>query len=250
MTHSTDQVGPGLIPLVILAAGEGSRLNSGRDFTPKPMTTLEGRTLLERALLTGKEAGIKKFFVVTGFLKEKVGEHAQGLGATHGLDVEVVENIHWKEGNGTSVAACAPMIHGPFFVMMCDHLMDAGMFSRLFSVEEAPDFCLLAVDGKTDLIFDPEDATRVRMEGNLIVEIGKNLETYNGIDTGLFLFRPAIFEALESARRAGDASLSGGVRRLCREKKMKGVDIGNHFWLDVDTPESLEQGKKVLAGKN
>ena len=249
MTHLKHPEGLGHIPLVILAAGEGSRLNNGRDFMPKPMTALEGRTLLERALLTGKEAGIKKNFVVTGFVKERVGEHAQGLGTTHGLDVKVVENIHWKEGNGTSVAACAPMIHGPFFVMMCDHLMDAGMFSSLFFMED-PDFCLLAVDMKTDRIFDPEDATRVRMEENLIVEIGKNLETYNGIDTGLFLFRPAIFEALESARQAGDASLSGGVRRLCQGKKMKAVDIGDHFWLDVDTPESLEQGKKILTGEN
>ena len=56
-------------PAVILAAGEGRRL---RGVKPKPLTKLLGLTLLERALLTCKEAGIKKFYVVVGYKKREV----------------------------------------------------------------------------------------------------------------------------------------------------------------------------------
>lgn len=238
------------IPVVILAAGEGSRLNNGNGNLPKPMALLHGMSLLEHSLLTCKKAGISQFFVVVGFVHDKMSAYAQTLAHKHDLKLKVIHNSDWKEGNGTSVAACAPYVHGAFFIAMCDHLMKPEMFEKLVSSDFGAEFCHLAVDKRIDQVFDPEDATRVNLNGDSILEIGKELNNYNGIDTGLFLCRPFLFDALKNSREEGDASLSGGIRKLTNLKKIKGVDIGSCFWLDVDTPESLEYGEKMIANLN
>ena len=54
------------LPAVILAAGEGLRLRQGNGGIPKPLTFLLGLTLLERAVLSCKEVGVVKCYVITG----------------------------------------------------------------------------------------------------------------------------------------------------------------------------------------
>jgi hypothetical protein len=59
-----------------------------------------------------------------------------------------------------------------------------------------------------------------------------------------------VFDALEESERAGDASLSGGIRRLAARGLMRAWEIGGGRWLDVDTPEALvEAGRLVRAAK-
>ncbi|MBI5186904.1 MAG: NTP transferase domain-containing protein [Nitrospinae bacterium] len=238
------------IPVVILAAGEGSRLSNGNGNLPKPMALLKGLSLLEHLLITCKKAGISRFFVVIGFMRDEMDAYTQTLAEKYNLRIKAVQNNDWKEGNGTSVAACAPYLKGAFFIAMCDHILEPMMFEKLVASDSGDGFCHLAVDRRIDQVFDPEDATRVNLKGDLITEIGKDIKTYNGIDTGLFLCRPFLFDALSNSREEGDASLSGGVRKLTQAGKIKGVDIGNCFWLDVDTPESLRHGESVLSNLN
>ena len=45
-------------PAVILAAGEGNRLNGVNGGAPKPLTPVLGLTLLERAILSCKKVGV------------------------------------------------------------------------------------------------------------------------------------------------------------------------------------------------
>lgn len=238
------------IPVVILAAGEGSRLSNGNGNLPKPMALLNGLSLLEHSLLTCKKAGISQFFVVVGFMSDKMDAYIKTLAGKYNLLIKAIQNNNWKEGNGTSVAVCAPYVHGAFFIAMCDHILEPGMFEKLVASDFGAEFCHLAVDKRIDHVFDPEDATRVNIKGDLITDIGKNLKTYNCIDTGLFLCRPFLFAALRDSREEGDASLSGGIRKLTQAGKIKGVDIGNCFWLDVDTQESLKHGESVLSNSN
>ena len=47
---------------VIIAAGNGRRLRPFTEGIPKPLAPLGGVPLIERIVLSGKEAGIKEFF--------------------------------------------------------------------------------------------------------------------------------------------------------------------------------------------
>ena len=234
------------MPVVILAAGEGRRLQGGNGGVPKPLTRLLGLTFLERAVLSCREAGVREFYVVTGCYGDKLLPHINGFGRRYDISVRAVYNPDWPQGNGTSALAVSRYITGPFLLVMCDHLFDPDIIRDLTMAGDNGDSCLLAVDRNGGGVFDLKDATKVCLDGRDVTAIGKGLAPFDAVDTGLFLCRPFLFEALAEARRGGDGSLSGGVRRLVEEGRVRAVDVGDRFWLDVDTPESLSLGKKHL----
>ncbi len=237
------------MPAVILAAGEGLRLRDEDAPLPKPLTNVLGMTLLERTLLTCREAGVQRFFVIVGFMKDLLLQHARSLGQKHGLQVQVVENPNWELGNGTSAGACANQITGPFFLMMCDHLFEPPILEHLTAADDGSEACYLAVDRHIDALFDIDDGTKVQIEGMNITDIDKGLQEYNAIDTGFFLCRPLLFPALEIAQQEEDYSLSGGIRQLIAGSRMRGVDVSGCFWHDVDTPEALAFGEQCIRNR-
>jgi choline kinase len=102
------------------------------------------------------------------------------------------------------------------------------------------------VDFKIDQVLDLEDATKVRLDGDRIADIGKGLASYQAIDCGLFLCAPTIFSALERAQRAGRLSLSDGMRELGLSRPFRAFDIGRRWWQDVDTPEMALEAERRL----
>jgi 1L-myo-inositol 1-phosphate cytidylyltransferase len=105
---------------------------------------------------------------------------------------------------------------------------------------------ILAVDPKLDRVFDLDDATKVRREGNRIVDIGKTIPEYDAFDTGMFLCSPSLFDTLDSAKKEGNCSLSDGMRILGREGKLRAFDIGEATWQDVDTPQALAYAESIF----
>ena len=233
-------------PAVILAAGEGSRIQPGNGRIPKPLTELLGMTLLERAVLSCRRAGVGECYVVVGYQKKQIIPHIRELGIRYSIPIIAVENQDWEEGNGTSVLAASRHLSGEFLLVMCDHLFDPDIAFSLMEAKNGHAHCLLAVDGRTDQIFDLADATKVCVNGGRVTAIGKEISSFNAIDTGLFLCQPTLFDALEVSRMGGDGSLSGAVRQLVGKGEMQAVDIGDCFWMDVDTPESLAHATYLL----
>lgn len=83
------------LPAVILAAGEGLRLQNGANDKPKPLAPLLGLNLLERSILTCCQAGIDEFIVVVGYRKDELIPQIDELREKCGLSIKVVENPNW-----------------------------------------------------------------------------------------------------------------------------------------------------------
>ncbi|MCK4856485.1 MAG: NTP transferase domain-containing protein [candidate division Zixibacteria bacterium] len=249
--HMTMAVAPRAIvttmpPAVILAAGEGLRLNGKNGGMSKPLTPVLGLTLLERAILSCREVGVTQFYVVLGYRAGAMISYLRALKKREHVLIQPVMNSNWNEGNGSSTLAVAPYIDGPFFLLMCDHLFDPAILQCLLDAEENTAGCLLAVDRRMDYVLDLEDATKVRLDGTAITAIGKGMASFDAIDTGLFLCDPTLFNALRNARHNGHASLSAGIMELVESREARAVSIGNRFWLDVDTPKDLSYAKRRL----
>jgi len=138
------------------------------------------------------------------------------------------------------------LLHDPFLLLMSDHLFEPQTAKRLLHQSISHDEAILAVDRKIHTVFDLEDATKVRLDGQHIVDIGKGIAFYDALDTGMFLCGPVIFEALESAKTNGNCSLSDGMRKLARQRKFRAFDIGTAHWQDVDTPETLAYAEAIF----
>ncbi len=229
---------------VIIAAGQGSRLREV--YSPKPLTPIFGLKLLERIILTGKNAGIRHFKIVVGYQAEKIIS-AIGDGTKYDVRIEYIHNPRWELGNGVSVLQAEGHVKDRFLLLMSDHIFDETMLKRLIRHGVEDDHCILCVDRnlKADY-FALDDVTRVFTHGETISNIGKSLTQYNAIDTGVFLCRPVIFQALRKSTARGEYSLAAGNRILASEGKLHALDVTGHFWVDVDNREALQKAQHIL----
>ncbi len=234
-------------PAVILAAGAGSRLRrDDPDAPPKPLTDVAGRLLIERTLRTFRSVGVRDVVVVVGHQSERIVPALRRLAATLQMNVTPVHNHNWERGNGTSVLAAAEHVGDRFFLAMADHLFDSEFCSRLLRGDTGAALSLV-VDHEWQSMPDLDEATKVRLQGRRIVAIGKELDHFQAVDTGVFLCRPALFEAVRRAQEQGDFSLSGGVQMLAARGQAMAVASAGFFWQDIDTPEDLARVEDRLA---
>jgi 1L-myo-inositol 1-phosphate cytidylyltransferase len=112
--------------------------------------------------------------------------------------------------------------------------------------EAEPSQLTLAIDKKLSSIFDLDDAMKIQTRGDRVIAVGKDLPGYDAIDTGLFVCPADIFGYLERAKQNDDCSLADGVRLMASENKVRGVDIEEAWWQDVDTPEMLQHAEEQM----
>jgi choline kinase len=162
------------------------------------------------------------------------------------VQVTWIENPDFRKENGVSVLCAKRVIHENFLLLMADHVFEPETARRLLRQRLGREEVILAVDRNIDSIFDLDDATKVRLDQDQIVEIGKSLRIYNALDTGMFLCSRALFRKLEDAAVHGSCSLSDGMRLMAAEGKIRGFDIGDAHWQDVDTPAALDHAQHSL----
>jgi 1L-myo-inositol 1-phosphate cytidylyltransferase len=230
---------------LILAAGNGTRLRPVSAGLPKPLVAFRGKPILEHVILRAHEAGIDKFVIVVGYRSDLIRRwfDFRWLGK---VSITWVENPDYHKANGISVLKASGEIHEKFLLLMADHIFEPETAKMLMEQPLAQGEVLLAVDPKIDRVFDLDDATKVRREGDRIVDIGKEIANYDALDTGMFLCNPVLFDRLKSATRDGNCSLSDGMRELARERKLRALEIGEAQWQDVDTPAALAHAKIIF----
>jgi 1L-myo-inositol 1-phosphate cytidylyltransferase len=222
---------------LIIAAGHGSRL---RAVSPsKPLTPVAGVPLIERVIRAAAAGGATRFVVATGHEAERLEAFLETLP----FAIAPVRVADWDLPNGHSVLAGAARLSGDYLLTMSDHLFDPAIVERLIAAPRAA--LTLAVDRDlANPLLDMDDATKVAIgESGAIVRIGKTLERFDAIDTGLFRATPALAEAIA----AGGGSLSEGVQQLADAGAAMTLDVTGRFWLDVDDPAALAKAEARLA---
>jgi 1L-myo-inositol 1-phosphate cytidylyltransferase len=235
---------------VILAAGEGTRLRSTEDAPPKPLTCVGGVSLLERAVLMCRDAGVSDIVVVIGFGQSELLPVLTELRVQHHVRIRPAISEHWPLGNGASVLAAEPYVRDPFFLMMCDHVVDPRFLAQLLAADDGRRPCAVVVDRQLDAIADIEEATKVCTEGASVVAIGKDLPAYDAIDTGVFLCRSGLFEALHLAASQGRHTLSDGIQLMATRGQASCVDSLGMFWVDVDTEVDRDRAERILFAEH
>ena len=177
---------------VILAAGKNLRLNSG---LPKSSLTINGQSLMERHIDQFSKQGVTKIAVITGFHKQALDEAVTEISDRTGIEVELIYNEKYELENGYSLYTAKEWVKSlgfdDFYFTMADHYYEKAFLDEFFNDRTFNDHEVLrlAVDrpGDHNEHIDLDDVTKVQVEKNYIKEIGKELETYDLYDTGLFI---------------------------------------------------------------
>ncbi len=236
---------PDITDAVVLMAGTGSRLRASGELLPKPLVPILGRPLISYIAESLQDVGVQTLHAIVGANGDALIESLRPLiPAT--MRLNAIPNPDWQKQNGISVLCAAGKVTEPFFLTMGDHLFDPAILSLV--AESGDSTCLnLAVDRKIETIFDIDDAMKVQTNGGRVVTLGKTLEIYDAIDTGIFLCPGELFDYLRRTRQNGDCSLADGVRLMAADAKVRAIDIGGAQWQDVDTPEMRAHAEENLS---
>lgn len=231
---------------LIIAAGRGRRLAVRAE--SKPLLEIGGRSLISRVIGSGRQAGIREFVVVTGYAADLVERHLALVSREENVSVEFVRNDEWDKENGLSVFKAREAAGDRFILSMSDHLFDPAILADLAARPIADGETILAVDFRImdNPCVDLDDVTKVRVDGDKIISIGKGISDYNAFDTGLFLGTAGLFRALGVSQAKGDFTLSGGMKILAAEGKARVMDVGGRYWIDVDDENAVEKAARWL----
>lgn len=240
---------------VIIAAGQGSRLSDRHHGLPKSLLEIDDKRLIDYILGRIAASGLRDVVIVTGFAHE-VLQREITVRHPEGIRLEFVHNPRWELANGISVLSAREAIPPgePFMLMMSDHVFDLSLLEKMKSVELAPGQVCVGLDFKIDQIFDLPDGMKVQCQPSdgaihTIQHLDKNLTQFDAIDCGMFKCTSGLFDALEQAAQNGNCSLSDACNILCQTEQMKGLDIGDSFWIDLDTPEALDYFTSIERGQ-
>lgn len=239
---------------VILAAGKGTRMKELTNEVPKPMLRDQGRPILEHIVTGIKAAGVKDFFIVTGW-KAEVIEDYFGNGAKFGVKIRYGRQLV-QDGTGKAPELAKEFVGAaPFILTYGDilvepetyaqliHRYNEGYFSGVISVTRGEDvtkgglnffneqFCLKR------LVEKPASAQLEELRQTGWLKPGEPA-WYNA---GIYIFKPSLFEftgRLEKSPR-GEYELTDAIGALLAARhQIAGLEIQGR-WVDVRDPDVL-----------
>ena len=233
---------------VILAAGDGGRLRPLTQTYPKVLLPMRGRPLISYPLEAMADVGISEVVVVVGYNAQQVMAAVPDL-APPGMRIQFVFNPDFEGGNAISLDAAADFIGNDSFVLcMGDHVIHRKVVRRV--VRNYAARAVLGVDSAAFLDSQLGDATRVLVDrdGHL-VRIGKQLDTWNAVDIGVFRFEPEVFDVVAEMR--GRMGVGLELNQLMQHLADTGpgvatCDVEGLFWTDIDTVDDYETAGRYL----
>jgi MurNAc alpha-1-phosphate uridylyltransferase len=223
---------------MILAAGRGKRMRPLTDHTPKPLLPAGGKPLIVWHIERLVRAGITELVINHAHLGQQI-EDALGDGARFGVSIRYSpERPAALETAGGIAHALHLLGNEPFAVVNGDIYCDYD-FARLSRHAAA----LAASRDMAHLVLINNPAHNSNgdfhlQDGRLLPHDGTRL-TFSGIG----LYKPEMFAHL-------DRNAAAPLAPLLREHIAQGRVSGEHHagtWVDVGTPERLEQLDKALC---
>ncbi|HEX3697580.1 MAG TPA: aminotransferase class V-fold PLP-dependent enzyme [Polyangia bacterium] len=228
---------------LILAAGKGAKV--GTHAGPNCLAMVGRITLLERTLGLLASVGVQSIAVVVGWGGEAVRAHVAAstrLSPAQKSGITFFENPHWEKPNGLSVQAARPFIVAGgdqrLLLVMADQIAAPALVRELGALPasgaDAVDRTVICVDRDLARVFDIDDATKVRLSGDQVDEIGKALRQYQAVSAGLFIMSPTLLAALDGLP---EPSLTEGVQAAAACGLVTAHDVVGKLWQDVDSTD-------------
>jgi len=207
------------VTAVILAAGEGRRLEPLTNRRPKPMVPVANRPLLEHVVEAVAAAGIDRIALVVGYRQERIRNHF-GDGDDWDVTIEYVEQST-QLGTGHAVLQAEPIVDGPFVVLNGDRIVDADVIAATRERVLDGTYPTMAVTTAER----PREYGVVSLDGDSVVAIEEKPEgpvETNRINAGIYGFSPAVFDAIRQTHAPGGAGDNSDSQRPGRRRRPRG----------------------------
>lgn len=221
---------------VILAAGEGTRLEPLTELRPKPMLPIANKPLLEHVLESVVEAGVEEVVFVVGYKRERIQDHF-GDGDAWGVDITYAVQDP-PRGTGDALLQAEPYIGEDFIALNGDRIIEADAIQTVMDRRrETGDVCLAVTR-----VADPTLYGVVELDGEEVTAIREkppaHLVTSDLINAGVYGFGPDVFAAIRETETHGELALTDTLTNLMASRRVCAVRFDGP-WLDVTYPWDL-----------
>jgi bifunctional UDP-N-acetylglucosamine pyrophosphorylase/glucosamine-1-phosphate N-acetyltransferase len=232
---------------VILAAGEGVRLQPITSTRPKHLIKVGGKPILEHCLNAVKTSGIDEALIVIHYMGDAIRQYF-GDGEKFGLKIEYVEQKAVL-GTGNAVSMVEPHIKDDFLLAYGDLLFSAEAVKNVIDLHKkekpAATMAVVPVENPEDYgIVELEDEKHVKR----IVEKPKHEEAPSNLaNAGICVFSTEIFDKVRetSASARGEWEITDAVSQLLKEKKtVLAVKVSRDDWVDIGRPWDLLEANR------
>ena len=236
---------------VILAAGKGERISNTDEFVAKPLIKIFDVSLIERSIKNLiNNLNIKKIYIVTGFNHNEINNHLVKLQNKFSLNIEAVFAKDWEKGNGASFLAILDKIkHEQFYLLMVDHLFNEEFYKTILKYKINNKSCLI-ISRTLSSLNNFNDATKVKVDGDKISDIGKSIKDSNAFDTGFFILNSSEFNNVSKLSVRKKLSLTEVIQELVQQKKLYFIEVSEDSWFDIDTNQDLLKAKNYLLNNS
>jgi len=228
---------------VVMAAGEGTRMDPLTATRAKPMLPVAGKPLVEHVLDACLEY-VDGFVLVVGYRAEGVRER---FGSEYrGTPVTYVEQVE-QAGTAHAIARARDHVEDRFLVLNGDVLVSSALVERLASTSGTAMTVTPVEDPTAYGVVDVEDGGAVS-----IVEKPADPPS-NLANLGLYAFEPAIFDYVDATERSerGEYEITDSLAMLLDDDVRVSVVEHDGVWLDVGRPwELLEANAHLLADQD
>jgi len=237
---------------VILAAGEGMRLQPITSTRPKHLIKVGGKPILEHCLNVLKASGINEILMVVHYMADAIRNYF-GDGGKFGLKIEYVEQKAVL-GTGNAVGVAEPYVKEDFLLVYGDLLFTAEAVKKVIGLHEkekpAATMAVVPVEKPEDYgIVELEDEKNVR---RIIEKPNRKEAPTNLANAGIYVFSTEIFEKIKetSASARGEWEITDALSLLLKEKKpVLAVKISTEDWFDIGRPWDLLEANRWMLMK-
>jgi len=227
---------------VLLAAGEGVRLQPVTATRPKHLIRVGGKPILEHCLEAVKACGITEAVIVTHYMGDAIRQYF-GDGAKVGLKLEYVEQAAVL-GTGNAASVAEPLVEGDFVLVYGDLLFAPEALKRvvgLFAAEKpAAVMAVVPVEKPESYgIIELADANRVK---RIVEKPAAGEAPSNLANAGLYVFSAEVFKEIKQVKASvrGEWELTDALSLLAEGgKAVLAAEISKADWLDIGRPWDL-----------
>jgi choline kinase len=241
--------------VVILAAGEGTRLRPLTNHIPKCLVEIAGRSILSRCLAACQALGLRDIVLVVGYRQEQIREEVARI---QGLDVKFAENPDYLTG-GTAASLSLGIEHDArggrdLLVVEADVVFTVNLLRRLLDHPARSTTLVDSFEGHSGSLVTLGDGfvtswlhERARPPDFVVAQPWKtvNLTRLEGcmVDEGL----PRVIRETLAEDGPG-APLEYVMQRWIEQgARIAGLTTGGLRWFEVDTPADLEVATRMFA---
>ena len=234
---------------IILAAGKGTRMAPYTHDKPKCLLDIGGISILEHQINQIRDCGITEIVIVVGFRFERVEDFLRSYDGL-GVRINTLYNPFYQSTNSlVSLWIARSELDEDIVVMNGDDVYEMGVLDKALSVGNG-EICLPV---KKRPRYEKEDMKVVVDDGG-ITKISKDISNGEtsaesvGIrvfrDTGVELLKRAVEEEMRNPGAERKWYISSIHRLISKGYKIKPLDIGELYWMDVDCPMDLFRARK------